>query len=91
MTRIFRPRFDPAKDYVVSYKGLTFGGKTFKPGEPFKENTPLRIYRVLYDGRFLDMAPEEKEAPPESTSTVETEQPVVEPEEGTGDDPPPEE
>lgn len=52
-----REEFDPTAEYVVSGKGLLFGGRSFEPGEPFDVPTTERMKRRLYDGRWLERAP----------------------------------
>lgn len=50
-------KFDPTAEYVVS-KPLLFGSHHFKRGELFDAKTTERQKRILYDARFLRLAPE---------------------------------
>jgi len=66
---IWRPPFEPTAELVVSHKGLLFGGRRFRPGEPFKEQTTVRAKRNLYEMRHLDMVPHEN-TPPAANDAV---------------------
>lgn len=50
-----RPKFDPTAEYVVSGKGMLFGGVDFKPGQDFNIKTTPRQMRILYESRHLVM------------------------------------
>lgn len=64
--RHWREKFDPQADYIVSGKGLLFGGRQFQPGEDFDVPTTERQKRCLYDSRHLEKKPKAAAPPPQN-------------------------
>lgn len=53
-----RPRFDPAREFVAM-RGFTFHGEQIAAGAPVdKAKDTSRRFRMLYESRMIDFAPE---------------------------------
>jgi hypothetical protein len=57
-----RPPFDGNKEFVAA-RGFTFAGTEMVAGDPFKKDgADMRRVRIMYEGRFINFAPDQTAA-----------------------------